>query len=139
MSRDFTDWESSLMHYGVPGMKKGVHKAKKPTYYAWDTPEDKNNNQKAYTKELIKEKQASNQREINISGKAIPQIYTDKAGPGKDRQFMQEHNIPSAYLTKYGRVTTKKPEKPTLKETLSNTNLNPQHIINKRRGKLLKK
>lgn len=30
MSRDFTDWESTLMHYGVPGMRKGHHKVLNP-------------------------------------------------------------------------------------------------------------
>lgn len=29
MARNFTDWMSALMHYGIPGMRKGVRRVRK--------------------------------------------------------------------------------------------------------------
>ena len=124
MSRSFTDWkEDFLAHYGVPGMRKGVRK----------------DEQYKATRKRIEEAQARNARSAALSptGKLPPAVRTTEVGYQKDRNFMEKHGIPSAYPTKYNRITTTKPKEQTFEDRLKkdkNDRLNPQSIINKNRG-----
>ena len=110
MSVSFTDWESTLAHYGVPGMRKGVRKSKVHDEYLTD---------------------AGHRRGMIQMGGTAPAVYNGNVVGSyeKDRQFADAHPA---------KKFSGKP-KPSAEEALEkmskNVQKDPHHLFENRKRK----
>ena len=125
MSRDFTDWQSTLMHYGVPGMRKGFRKD--------ESYEERK--KKAFEINNYGRRQAEHEYKMNVAAgverRQDGALNWKKLGYGeKDEKFEKEHNLSYPHA---------KSKEQTLSEKLDKKNkdkYNPQRVMRNRRLQL---
>lgn len=152
MSSRFDDWESGLMHYGVPGMRKGVRRPKSVLQTIPSNSAVIRKDLGSAAKAAYDQRRSANpiKRDPRTAMNTDPKFVIEQRGSkimkakeqGESIQKVPSNaKVVNDHLGSMAKAAydEKRAANPIKKDPKTAMNTDPQFVINQRRGSLIKK